>query len=198
MKKSMVAATAAMVIATGALAGGLEGVECCGGKGLSFVEMKSPEAATKTVNYNKPELSFGIGAATMDGENVAGLVEFNFTPGSGLKLRDELELDSSYKAFTTKAAFTSGTNEYFAGIGYLKAEDMGRKHEGAFGVVGIGGTIPLGLVNNEIQVGYRIGEGKGVVAAMNFKSVIPGAGVSIRYDNADGFDRAAAYATWSF
>jgi|GEM_PF-2601743 len=180
MKKIVVAAMAASILTSGAIAGD---------------EIEQFKSIT---GFNKSEFTLGIGASTMDGEEIAGMAELNAFGVDGFKVMGCAEFDSNYKAYSVKLGSTHGFNPFYAGAGYINAEDYDRQHKGYFGTVGIAENIPFGFFSGGLEVGYRFGEAKGVIAEMNFKNITPGSGVSIRYDNADGFDRGAVYATINF
>ena len=150
-----------------------------------------------------PNYTLGIGGSAMDGGSVAGLFELDTKNKKSLNnvyLSHDIEIDKNYLSVSGKSVYQNGSHGVFGGVGYLKADKKGEIKEGAFGVVGLSETLPIGLVDTTFEAGYKFGnETKGFVSELNVRNiVVPGGGLSLRYDNIDGFDRVAAYATVNF
>lgn len=198
MKKSMVAAAVAMMLASGAIAGGLEGVPCCNDKGLAFQEMNANPLILQKSCTKGVTVTAGIGASTMEGEKTAGVVEVIVPMGvSVIAEKDSGNFEKYGAVWENNVGIGSA---YIAG-GYLKANDKWREEEGVFGEIGFGEALPLyrlGTANMKASIGYRFGEGKGATASLGVTNILPSTGLLFKYDNLNGFDRGAAYLTYTF
>jgi len=150
-----------------------------------------------------PNYTLGVGGSSISSGAVAGLFEIDTKNEKSLNsvyLLHDIEIDKNYASISGKSVYQNGSHGVFGGLGYLKADKKGEIKEGAFGVVGFSETLPIGLVDTTFEAGYKFGnETKGFVSELNVRNIVAqGGGLSLRYDNIDGFDRVAAYATVNF